>query len=473
MSDAFVTAIEGIVGRDHRLTGPAEMEPYCTDWFGRERGAARLVARPRTCEEVARILALCAEAGVPVFPQGGNTSVCGGSIPTPEGRGIVVSLSRMNRIREIDETNGSIVVDAGCVLAQVQEAAAARGRLFPLSLSAEGSCQIGGNIATNAGGTAALRYGTMRDLVLGLEAVLPDGQIWSNLKTVRKDSTGYDLKSLFIGSEGTLGIVTGAALKLFARPDQREVAWVALPSPDAAVALLLSLEKGFEGMLTAFELMSHAQVMMVCRYVPGRHYPTADTHPWHALIEVSATRAETGLAARIEDALAVGFESGLLRDAVLARSGSQADDLWRTRHAITDALKAAGISITHDVAVPISQVPAYIEATERALQAHDRAAQGTVVCHLGDGNVHYNVTYARDHWSAHPDPEGLAAGTTQVVQDEAVKLGGTFVAEHGIGKKYLPAVSRYKSAVELQLARRLKQALDPAGIMNPGRVIPS
>jgi FAD/FMN-containing dehydrogenase len=473
MTEDLIQALTAIVGANGVIADAPGMEGFCTDWFGRFRGTARAVVLPRSTAEVSGVLACCTRLGVPVVPQGGNTSVCGGSVPDGgPARAIVLSLSRMNAVRHVDTLGNAIVVEAGCVLARVQQAAEEAGRLFPLSLSAEGSCQIGGTISTNAGGTAVLRYGTMRELVLGLEVVLPDGRVWDGLRTIRKDSSGYDLKGVWIGAEGTLGIITAAALKLFPQLRERAVAWVALNDPDAALALLAKLRERFDTRLTAFELMSRSQVQLVYDHVERTRSPLAGDHPWHLLLELAETSVTGTLSAALEEALGGAMEKGLAQDAILARSGQQAVDLWHIRHAITDALKAAGASLTHDVAVPLSAVPDYIRRAEQVIASRFPEALATVVCHMGDGNVHYNLTFPRALWSTLSDPEALASQVSDAVQDIAVELGGTFVAEHGIGRKFRKAAGRYKGNVERDIVHGLKRLLDPTGIMNPGRTLP-
>ncbi len=466
-------ALAGIVSPADLLTDADAMKPFVTDWFGRFRGAAQAVVLPRTTEQVAAIVSLCAEAGMPVVPQGGNTSVCGGSVPDAgPPRAVVLSLSRMDAILAVDTATNAIVVEAGCILANIQAAAEQAGRFFPLSLSAEGSCQIGGNIATNAGGTSVLRYGTMRDLVLGLRVVLPDGRIWDGLRTVRKDSSGYDLKGLWIGAEGTLGIITAAALKIFPLPREHAVAWVAVAGPDEALRLLASLRDRFDARLIAFELMSGSKLDMVYEHIPGTRPPLDPGHAWQILLEVAET-AETGsLERELEQALGVALENGSVLDATIAQSRQQAADFWRLRHAGTEALKAAGFSLTHDVAVPLGAVPDYIRRVDERVAAQYPQARTTVVCHLGDGNVHYNLTFSRDFWARLDAPETFAEGVSELVQDVAMDLNGSFVAEHGIGRKYRHAATRYKSVTERDIVHGIKSLLDPKGIMNPGRVLP-
>ena len=471
-SQDFLAAVTAVVGPAGVITGQHDAAGYYVDRSGRYRGGARCVVLPRTTAQVAGIVSLCLAARVPLVPQGGNTSVCGGSVPDADGAAVVLNLSRMNAVRSVDAAGNVIVVEAGCVLQRVQEAADGVNRLFPLSLGAEGSCQIGGNISTNAGGVSVLRYGNMRDLVLGLEVVLPDGRIWNGLRAVRKDSTGYDLKGLWIGAEGTLGIITAAALKLFPRPRDRAVAWVALTDPEAAMQLLSVMQEAFDTKLSAFELMSRSQLAMVYQHIADRRSPLDPVHPWCALIELSDTSATGGLGLALEDALAAPLEAGIVLDAIVARSEQQMQAFWQIRHSLSDAMRAAGMTLSHDVAVPISAVPAYIERTQRVAGAAFPDAVTTVVCHLGDGNVHFNLTFPRALWAALPDAPGYAERVAQMVQDGAVELGGTFVAEHGIGRKNRGAVSRYKSEVELSLLHDIKRLIDPAGIMNPGRTLP-
>lgn len=471
MTDIVQTLV-ALVGANGVIDDGKEMEGFCTDWFGRFTGTALAVVLPRTTEEVASVLKFCNEEGINVVPQGGNTSVCGGSVPeSGRSRAIVLSLSRMRQIRSIDTFSNAIVVDAGCILEQVQHAVSEAGKIFPLSLSAEGSCQIGGTISTNAGGTNVVRYGTMRDLVLGLEVVLPDGRIWNGLKTVRKDSSGYNLTGLWVGAEGTLGVITAAALKIFPRLKETSVAWVAVTSPEAALRLLARLSDTFDTRLVAYEMMSGPLVDLVVHHIPDTREPLEQKHGWHILLELAETTDTGDLGSRLEEALGAAMEEGLVADAVVTRSEKQAQDFWRIRHAITDALKDAGASLTHDVAVPLGAVPEYISRVAEIIARDFPQALGTVVCHLGDGNVHYNLTFDRDVWNGFDDGEAMAGRIAQHIQDAAMDLGGTFVAEHGIGRKFLKAVARYKSPVEKELAYGLKQLLDPKGIMNPGRTI--
>ncbi len=462
-----------IVGQADLLTDAAAMGPFCGDWFGRFRGAAQAVVLPRTTEQVAAVVSACSEAGVPIVPQGGNTSVCGGSVPDGGvARAVVLSLSRMDAILDIDTATNAIVAESGCILANIQAAAEQAGRFFPLSLSAEGSCQIGGTISTNAGGTSVLRYGTMRDLVLGLRVVLPDGRIWDGLRTVRKDSSGYDLKGLWIGAEGTLGIITAAALKIFPLPRERLVAWVAVAGPEMPLRLLAAFRERFDARLVAFELMSRSKLRMVYDHIPDTRPPLDPDYEWQILLEVAETTQTDMLSRELEQALGAALEEGHVVNATIAQSAQQAADFWRLRHAGTEALKAAGFSLTHDIAVPLGAVPDYIRRVDERVAVQYPEAQTTVVCHLGDGNVHYNLTFSRDYWSRLEAPEVFAEGVSELIQDIAMDMNGSFVAEHGIGRKYRHAATRYKSATERDIVYGIKSLLDPKGIMNPGRVLP-
>src|SRR5688572_13347636 len=376
-----------IVGARNVLTGPAETKPYFTDWRRQYSGTAECVVRPASTEEVAAVVAVCGREEIAIVPQGGNTGLVGGSVPTGAHREIVLSLSRLNRIRALDRLNDTITVEAGCVLAAVQKAADDAGRLFPLSLAAEGSCQIGGNLSTNAGGINVLRYGTAREQVLGLEVVLADGRIWNGLRALRKDNTGYDLKQLFLGAEGTLGIITGAVLRLFPRPSATATAWIALDSPRAAVELLSLLRSRLGDRLSAFELASRSCLDAVLAHLPDAQDPLAARHAWYVLAEFGDSGAPEELRGRVEAALADCAERGTLRDAALAHSGEQSRALWRIREAIPEAQFT---NVKHDISVPVSAIPEFVEQAGRALAA---AFPAQVFCfgHVGDGNLHYNV----------------------------------------------------------------------------------
>jgi FAD/FMN-containing dehydrogenase len=416
------------------------------------------VLRPASTAEVAGLVGLCAREGIAVVPQGGNTGLCGGSVPTGARPEVVISLSRMNRIRAIDALNDTMTVEAGCVLAALQSAAAEAGRLFALSLAAEGSCQIGGNLSTNAGGVNVLRYGNAREQVLGLEVVLPDGRVWDGLRSLRKDNTGYDLKQLFIGAEGTLGIITAAVLKLHPRPTASATAWIALQSPARAVALLARLRRHLGERISAFELVSRLCLEAVMQHAPAIRDPLPRAHPWYVLAEFADTGNAAALAAQVEQALS--DRSGLVDDAVLASSTSQSQALWKIRETIPEAQFA---NVKHDVSVPVSRVPELIERAGAGLQSAFPGVQVYAFGHIGDGNVHYNVG----------DQSLVArrAEVNRVVYDAVAALGGSISAEHGLGQLKREEIRRHKDAIELELMRALKRALDPQGVMNPGKVL--
>ncbi|MCC7484845.1 MAG: FAD-binding oxidoreductase [Burkholderiales bacterium] len=466
----LLARLAGIVGPRGLVTDAREMEPYLVDWRRHYRGAALAVARPASTAEVAAVMRECVATRTCVVPQGGNTGMCGGATPSPAGNGIVVSLSRMNRIREVDALNNTLTAEAGCVLANVQEAALAADRFFPLSLGAEGSCQIGGNLATNAGGVNVLRYGNARELALGLEVVLHDGRVWNGLRGLRKDNTGYDLKDIFIGSEGTLGIITAAVLKLFPRPRARLTALVAVDAPAAAVELLARLRGACGERVSAFELVSRLCVELVVRHIPGSREPLGGRHPWHVLVELADAGPAPTLREDFERALSGAHEAGLARDAVIAESTAQAQALWRLRESIPEASRDEGLLYRHDISIAVSRLPAFIATAAAALE---RAFPGArIVCfgHLGDGNLHYNCLVPGRR---HVDPAARdATDVSDLVLDIVREHGGSFSAEHGIGQSKRAALARYKSPLDIAIMRDLKRALDPLNLMNPGKVLP-
>lgn len=473
MDTAFVQALRAVVGADGVLTSAQDLEPHVVDWRQRFRGRAQAVVLPRSTAEVAQVVALCGRHRVPVVPQGGNTGQSGGSIPLAgQDDSVIVCLRRMNRVLGIDVDNNAMAVQAGCVLQTLQEQAASVGRFFPLSLGAEGSCQIGGNLATNAGGTAVLRYGNARDLVLGLEVVLADGQVWDGMRALRKDNSGFDLKGLFLGSEGTLGIITGAVLKLFSPPGQQAVAWVAVSSLRQAVGLLSMCRDTLDTRLSAFEYLSRAQVDLVLRHVPGHVDPLPVAAAGYVLVELSDASRGGQITEVLHTVLGRALESSLALDVALASNERQAQAFWRIRHSVSEANRAHGVSLNHDVSVPTSRVAEFVErATAHLQQAHPQA-QVIVVSHLGDGNVHFLAIFPREFWAALPDAAAHATAVRQGVYDLAMACGGSFSAEHGVGQMLTGEVTRYKSAAELDLLRRIKHALDPAGLLNPGKVLP-
>jgi FAD/FMN-containing dehydrogenase len=449
-----------IVGAAHVLTAPADTKPYFTDWRRQFSGNAECVVRPASTDEVSRIVTLCARESVAVVPQGGNTGLVGGSVPGGKVREIVLSLSRMNRVRNLDALDDTITVEAGCVLAVVQAAATAAGRLFPVSLAAEGSCQIGGNLSTNAGGVNVLRYGMARDQVLGLEVVLPDGRIWNGLRSLRKDNTGYDLKQLFLGAEGTLGVITAAVLRLYPKPSATATAWIAVESPRAAVELLSKLRERLGGLLSAFELISRNCLEAVLAHAPGTQDPLASAHPWYVLAELADSGEQAVLRERVERALFECAEQGALQDAALAQSDSQAKSLWRIRELIPEAQFS---NVKHDVSVAVSKTPELIALAEKALRAAFPEVHPYIFGHVGDGNLHYNV-----------GPESLMpqrAAVNRIIYDAVSALGGSISAEHGLGQLKREEIRAHKSPLEMELMRALKNALDPKGLMNPGKVL--
>jgi FAD/FMN-containing dehydrogenase len=465
----LVARLGAIVGARGLVTDPGEMAPYLTDWRELYQGRAAAVARPASTEEVAAIVRLCAETRTPIVPQGGNTGMCGAATPDTSGNAIVLNLARMNRIIELDALNNTVAVEAGCILANIQQAALAADRFFPLSLGAEGSCQIGGNLATNAGGINVLRYGNARDLVLGLEVVVADGRIWSGLRSLRKDNTGYDLKHLFIGAEGTLGIITKAVLKLFPRPRSSVTALAAMPSAEAAVELLALLRNHCGDRISAFEIMSRNCLDMVFRQIPGTRDSLPAIQPWYVLAELSDTRTGSALRDEFERALAEGIERKFVGDAVIAENQAQAQALWRLRETIPEAARVEGLVYRHDIAVAVSRIPAFIAAASRALETRFPGVRIICFGHVGDGNLHFNAFVPgreRD------DAEARAAiDVNRVVHGIVQQFGGSISAEHGIGQSKRDELRRHKSEVELALMRTLKKALDPHNLMNPGKVL--
>lgn len=451
------------------LTAPSETAPFVTDWRGKWTGQAWAVAQPDTPEDVARVMRWCHEHRVPVVPQGGNTGLSGGSTPDESGRSVVLSLTRLQRVREVDVQNNTITVDAGLTLLALQEAAKAAGRLFPLSLAAEGSCTIGGNLASNAGGVQVLRYGNARELCLGLEVVTAEGELWNGLRGLRKDNTGYDLRDLYIGSEGTLGIITGATLKLFPQPASQVVACVAVPTPAQAIDLLALAQARLGAGLTAFELMSDACLQLVEKHVPGTRLPLGERSPWYVLVELSSEQADAVATAHLEALLESAFEQDLIADAALSSNLSQFEALWALRENISEAQGAEGKTIKHDISLPASKIAEFIETTSAALLAKSPLVRMVVFGHLGDGNLHYNLSPVEG--AAAHDFVALEASMNQLVHDAVDARGGSISAEHGLGVLRRDESARYKSPVELRLMHRIKQALDPLGLMNPGKLL--
>lgn len=474
LTDHLPAALSRALGDAAVLTDAADMARYLTDWTGAFSGAAVAVVRPADAAGVAETVRRCAEAGVAVVPQGGNTGLVGGGVPGASGPSVVVSLERMRRVRAVDPIGDTITVEAGVALQTVQERAAAAGRLFPLSLGSEGSCTVGGTVSTNAGGTAVLRYGMMRDLVLGLEVVLPDGRVWDGLRPLRKDNTGYDLKQLFIGAEGTLGIVTAAVLRLLPATPRRATALLALPSVEAATALLPLLRERCGESLTTWELVSRQAVELVLAHQPGARDPFAAAHGWYGMVEL-ASGPDDNLTARLEAALTAASERGLVSDAVIAGSPAQQASLWTLREGISEAQKSEGVSVKHDVALPIASLPRFVTETGRRLAARLPGVRLVTYGHVGDGNLHYNLSAPLGAGAADTGDDALrsaAPDLTGLVYDAVSAFGGSISAEHGLGVLKRDASAAYKSAVELDLMRALKQALDPRLLMNPGKLLP-
>ena len=447
----------------------ADMAPFLTDWRGLWHGDAIAVVQPETAQEVAAIMRWASETGTPVTPQGGNTGLSGGSVPESGSEGIVLSLTRINRIRRVDAVNNSMTVEAGCLLAQVQNAAEQAGRLFPLSLAAEGSCTIGGNLATNAGGTGVLRYGNARDLCLGLEVVTADGQIWNGLRGLRKDNSGYSLRDLFVGSEGTLGIITAAVVKLFPRPAAKVTAFAAVESPAAALALLEMMQSRASDRLTAFELISDICLGLVFDHVAGTRRPVSQPAPWYVLTEVSDPLSEEAATETLQGALMEAFEAGVVLDVAIASSITQSRDFWALREHVSEAQGAAGKTVKHDVSVPISDIGRFIaEATAALMQLHPDV-RPVIFGHLGDGNLHYNISPAVGN-----NGEALLARQSdinRIIHEIVVAHGGSISAEHGLGVLRRDEAAHYKTPVENSMMCAIKHALDPAGILNPGKLI--
>ncbi len=466
LSSDIKTRLHAIVGDLGMITDAVDMAPYLTDWRGNYTGNALAIVRPANTNEVAAVVKLCAETSTPIVPQGGNTGLVGGGTPDNSGRAIIVSLRRMNRIREIDLANSAMTVDAGCILQTIQDTAREHQQFFPLSLAAEGSCTIGGNLSTNAGGTAVLRYGNTRDLVLGIEVVTADGRIWNSLKALRKDNTGYDLKHLLMGAEGTLGIITAAVLKLYPQPQRTCTALVALKRAGDSVALLKMIRDALGDRLTGFELMSRVCLDSVVKHFPGTIEPFAAHHDWQVLIDLTDTMRDSPLDDALSAALAPAFENGSAIDAVIASSEAQSAAMWNIREQIPEAEKLEGKSVKHDISLPISRIGEFISLAEPRLNAAFPSARVICFGHIGDGNLHYNLSFP----GTAPTAEQTKAAN-KIVYGLLDDMHGSISAEHGLGQMKRDEITKHKSAVELDMMRAIKRALDPLGIMNPGKVI--
>ena len=455
------------------ITEPEAMSPYLLDYRKRWMGAALAVAQPDSTEEVAQLVRWCRRNRIAVVPQGGNTGLTGGSVPDASGRAVVLSLTRMNRVRAIDPLNNTITVEAGCVLQRVQEAAAQAGRLFPLSLAAQGTCTIGGNLSTNAGGVQVIRFGNARELCLGLEVVNADGEIWDGLKGLRKDNTGYDLRDLFIGAEGTLGVITAAVMKLFPLPVAKVAAFIGLESPHQALRLLELAQARLDSSLTGFELISHEALALVLKHFPGSRLPLGSPCPWYVLLEQSDLHSEEHAAESLQALLEAALDAGLVQDAAVSASIDQFRQFWALRENISDAQGLEGKNIKHDISVPISRIADFIEQTDAQIKAAHPQTRMIVFGHLGDGNLHYNVSPGAGQ-GASLDAAFLAleGPINRIAHDAVVRFGGSISAEHGLGILRREESARYKQPVEVAMMRAIKKALDPDGLMNPGKLLP-
>lgn len=461
----FVERLKAIVGPRGWKTDSGDLEPHLTEWRGVYVGDTRILVAPQSTEQVADVVRACADAGVAIVAQGGNTGMCGGAVPDESGEQVILSLSRLNKIRNVDRLNYSIEVEAGCVLSDIQDAAREAGRYFPLSLGAEGSCQIGGNLATDAGGVNVIRYGTARELVLGLEVVLADGRVLNSLRSLRKDTAGYDLKQLFVGCEGTLGIITAATLRLYPDPGETATALVAIRESGDAVRLLGDLRSALDDRIEAFELVSRKIFESVLAVIPGASLPMGLEHPWYVLMEVATGSNQDVL----EGALMAAIEDGLLEDAVIAKNSGEADKLWHLRHSISEAERHLGKALKHDISVPISRMQEFLKRGDEILESLQPDATLLAFGHVGDGNLHYNVRL--------PDSltgeQRVQAGEriSSAILDLVAQMGGSFSAEHGVGQAKRQQLKRYRQGPEYDLMRLLKQTLDPKNILNPGKVI--
>ena len=468
-SSDLLDRFAAIVGEKHAVRDPAEIAPHLIENRGLYHGASPMLLKPGSVEEVSAILKLASETSTAIVPQTGNTGLVGGQTPREGGSDVILSLERMNRVRDIDPVGNTMIVDGGCILADVHKTAAEHGRMFPLSLGSEGSCRIAGNLSTNAGGTAVLAYGNMRQLCLGLEVVLPTGEIWNGLRRLKKDNTGYDLRDLFIGAEGTLGVITGAVLKLFPQPLGHQVAFAGLQSVDDALTLFKNASSLCGTALTGFELMPRLGVEFTVRHIPGVRDPLETAHPWYVLIDISTSDSAETAEGMMTTLLEQGYEAGLIQDATIASSETQQKAIWHMRESMSDAQKPEGGSIKHDVSVPVAQVPHFMAEAEDAVLA---AMPGARICafgHMGDGNIHYNISQPigadKDEFI------GRWHEMNTIVHGLVLQHGGSISAEHGIGQLKRDELASIRSDIEMDLMRRIKTAFDPAGIMNPGKVL--
>ncbi|MBB3966166.1 FAD-binding oxidoreductase [Rhizobium metallidurans] len=466
----IVAEIEARLGAKNIRTG-ADAEGFLEDFWGRARGKTLCVALPASTQEVSDVLSICFHHKIAVFPQGGNTSTCLGAVPDASGRSIVLSLSRMNRILSVDPLDASIAAEAGCILADIQEAAVKVDKFFPLSLGAEGSCQIGGNVSTNAGGTSVLRYGNTRDLVLGMEVVLPDGRIWDGMRTLRKNNTGYDLKHLFIGAEGSLGIITKVSLKIFPSLPHLTSALISFEDIVNLTAFTEPLRKTFDTSIIAMELISGSEVRIVKEMMPDLSVPYDQNVGWFLLVDI-VSDGQGDIADRLQDVLGGAMEDGHITDVLISANEAQRAAIWKLRHSVTESHKKYGMGMSHDVAVPIGDIPRFIQIAKAKVDEAFPQADIAIVGHVGDGNLHYNVIFEKSRWAAIPDQSKMRKDVYKVIYDIAAGMNGTFSAEHGIGALHVAEMKTYKSEIELEMMKGVKSLFDPHNIMNPGRILP-
>jgi FAD/FMN-containing dehydrogenase len=473
VTPAFVDSLRAIVGEKGLILDEQDKQPFVTDWRGSLVGTAAVVVRPGSTDEVSKVVKLCHDKGIAIVPQGGNTGLMGGATPWPTHQGILLSLGRMNHVLNVDPVGYAMTVEAGCVLQTLQETAASHDRFFPLSLGAQGSCMIGGNLSTNAGGVQVLRYGNARNLVLGLEVVLPNGDIWDGLRSLKKDNTGYDLKHLFMGAEGTLGVITKAVLKLWPAPKDICTAWLAIRDPQAAIEILSEAHAASEDNVGSCELMSRSCTDMVLRHVPGTQDPLKAETPWYLLLEWSSSRPRKdgaeGMSEKMEQFLADQMEAGRVLDAVIAQTEAQARNMWRIREGVAEASRAEGPGLSYDISVSISKIPQFIDKGIKAALDILPTIRPYPLGHIGDGNIHFSFM----------GPKGMdrvalrqySPAITRAVNDLVTSMAGSISAEHGIGIEKLDELAHYRSRIELDTMRTIKRALDPKNIMNPGKVL--
>lgn len=467
----LIERFAAITGEQNALTADADIAPHLIELRGLYKGESPLVLRPADTEQVSAILRLAHQTNTAIVPQGGNTGLVGAQSPRPGKGEVVLSLSRLNKIRSLDTVGQTMVVEAGVVLERAQQAAADAGLLFPLSLGSEGSCQIGGNLSSNAGGTAVLAYGNMRQLCLGIEAVLPDGEIWHGLRALKKDNTGYDLRDLFIGAEGTLGIITAAVLKLFPAPRGHETIYAGVDSPETALKLFRLAQDFCGPSLTGFELMPRIGIEFTTRHIEGVRDPLSEPHPWYALIDITSGRSQEAARDMLEGLFIAADEKGLIRDAAAAETEAQRQSFWKLRESMSWAQKPEGGSIKHDVSVPVAQVPEFLATADQAVLKAMPEARIVAFGHMGDGNIHYNISQPKG-----ADKEAFLArwkDMNEIVHAIVLKLNGSISAEHGIGQLKRDELAAIRTPVEMAMMRRIKDAFDPRGIMNPGKVIAS